>query len=86
MKNIHIENSYKTWRPRRMRLKIKAESFQIYQNVYAHKVLNRTYPSMYFEWFLHNIGYWLTLPFIKNAKFNVINTRCKHVNLEEKLK
>ena len=86
MKNIHIENSYKIWRPRRMRLKIKAESFQRYQNVYADRVLNRTYCSMYLEWFLHSIGYWLTLPFIKNSKFKYINERCKHVDLEEYIK
>lgn len=33
------------------------------------------------EWWLHNIGYYLTLPFIKNAKIKALNDRFKHVDL-----
>ena len=38
---------------------------------------------MYIEWWLHNIGYYLTLPFNKNEKLLAINHRCKDVDLNE---
>lgn len=83
LKNIHIENSYTTWSTTMMYGKILIESWQNYRNVRANRVLNRSYAGMYLEWYLHNIGYWLTRPFIKNGKIKSINERCKHVDLEE---
>ena len=41
------------------------------------------YRDMYIEWYLHNIGYWLTLPFKKNPKIAALNERFKHLDLEE---
>lgn len=34
------------------------------------------------EWWLHNIVYWLTKPFTKNATIKSINDRSKDVDLE----
>ena len=83
MKNIHIENSYNTWSTTMMWGKIFMECWQKYHEAKADRVLNRSYTGMYIEWYLHNIGYWLTLPFVKNEKIKAINERFKHVDLEE---
>jgi hypothetical protein len=33
------------------------------------------------EWWIHNICYYLTLPFVKLSKGKELNERCKHVDL-----
>lgn len=64
-----------------MQQKINQEVFsQTQQLNFAESYLNRSYRSMYIEWWLHNIGYYLTLPF---KKLETINIRFKHVDLEE---
>ena len=83
MKFIHIENSYNIWLADDMYNIIGCTCLCVYGTKEADKVLNRTYKSMYFEWLLHNIGYYLTLPFIKNNKIKSYNERFKHVDLEE---
>jgi hypothetical protein len=44
--------------------------------------LNRTYIGMIAEWYIHNIGYYLTLPFCANKSIATLNERFKHTNLE----
>ena len=83
MKNLHIENSYNIWNRYTMFALITAECNKEYGCYLADKALNRTYRGMYIEWWLHNIGYWFTLPFIKNDKVKALNERFKHVDLEE---
>lgn len=83
MKNIHIENSYKDWHPEMMWCKIVVECYNTYDSIHADQILNRSYIGMYFEWYLHNVGYYLTLPFIKNYRVKSLNERFKHVDLEE---
>lgn len=83
MKSIHIENSYKVWSTLTMWTMINEECAVKYEALFADDVLNRSNEGMYLEWYLHNIGYWLTLPFIKNEKFKALNERFKHVDLEE---
>ena len=83
MKNIHIENSYKIWSTGHMWSEIIHQSHLTYERLDADKVLNRSYRGMYIEWYLHNIGYWLTLPFIKNEKIKKLNNRFKDLDLEE---
>ena len=83
MKNLHIENSYNTWSTGSMHEQIVKACRKRYFSSHADIVLNRTYRGMYIEWYLHNIGYYITLPFIKNEKMRSINERCKHVDLEE---
>ena len=82
MKNIHIENSYKIWSQFRMWVKITNISLNRYKE-FPDKVLNRSYRNMYIEWYLHNIGYILTLPFCFSKKIKKLNERFKHVDLEE---
>jgi hypothetical protein len=80
-KSIQIKDSYKIWRPSIMYGKIMYECFSNYDSVMAEQVLNRSYIGMYLEWWLHNIGYYLTRNI---ACLEAINLRCKDVDLEEK--
>lgn len=83
MKNLHITDSYTYWNPRQMKKKIVRIAYRTYDYVYAEELLNRSYFSMIVEWWLHNIGYYITLPFVKIEAAKRINERCKHVDLEE---
>lgn len=83
MKNIHIENSYNTWDSDIMFAKITTKCKEAYGSYLANRTLNRTYRGMYVEWWLHNIGYWITLPFTKHTYIKKLNERFKHVDLEE---
>ena len=58
-------------------------SFLEYDMYAADVILNRSWTGMYIEWYLHNIGYYLTLPFIKNPTVKKLNERFKHLDLEE---
>ena len=86
MKSIHIENSYNIWSTTKMWTLISVECYKQYDDIFADEVLNRSYTGMYIEWYLHNIGYWLTLPFVKKEKIKTFNERFKHVDLEEHVK
>ena len=84
-KNLHIENSYKIWTPRQMKKKIRQHSLRNYGLLDAEGLLNRDFLSMYVEWWLHNIGYYLTLPLLR---FGIewirdVHRRCRDVDLEE---
>ena len=81
MKSIHIKNSYKIWRPYKMKFYINTECWAKYGFSAANEVLRRSYVDMYIEWWLHNIGYYLTRSL---AIFEVINLRFKDVDLEER--
>ena len=83
MRSIHIKNSYNIWSPSDMRWHINKESFSKFNTYYPEFVLNRTYDSMYIEWWLHNIGYYITKPFCFINAIRLINLRCKDVDLEE---
>ena len=82
MKNIHIENSYNIWNISKMK-EILIEKVSDVSSELPEIFLNRTYKSMYIEWILHNIGYYLSLPFTNKDYFKKINNRCKHVDLQE---
>jgi hypothetical protein len=56
--------------------------FDKYDSTDPSITLNRSFKGMIIEWYLHNIGYWMTLPFIKNEKIKTINERFKHLDLE----
>lgn len=83
IKNLHIENSYNIWSTSKMFDIITEECRETYGIYEADKVLNRTYRSMYFEWWLHNIGYWLVLPLSIFKKIKALRERFKHVDLED---
>ena len=84
MKNLHIENSYTYWNPKLMKKKIVRMAYRTYNHVLPEELLNRSYSSMIVEWWLHNIGYYVTLPFCKFEFAKNINLRCKDVDLEER--
>ena len=81
--NLHIENSYNKWLPSTMRSIMTAAAMEKYQTNDYVALLNRSERSLVIEWWLHNIGYFLTLPFTQNEKVKRINERCKDVALEE---
>lgn len=79
-KSIQIKDSYKIWRPSKMKLHITQACFDKYDYFDAEGLLNRSFADMYCEWWWHNIGYYLT----RNIPlFESIAERCKDVDLEE---
>lgn len=54
-----------------------------YDSVIVSKELNRTYQSMYVEWWLHNIGYYITKPFCFIELIRKINVRFRDVDINE---
>lgn len=83
MKVIHIDNSYNIWNINDMKYIIYDKCRSQYSSYYPEVQLNRTYCSMYIEWWLHNIGYYITKPFCDIESIKKINLRCKDVDLEE---
>lgn len=82
MANLHIENSYKIWSPHKMKRMIRDVAKRDYNTDDPERLLNRDYTSLYIEWWLHNIGYYLTKG-STNEAVKKINSRCKDVDLEE---
>ena len=78
MKNLHITNSFLIWSPSKMKEKIVEACMITYDNYDAAEVLGRTWIGMYIEWWLHNIGYYITKPF-PFLKF--LTERFQHVDL-----
>ena len=78
MKNLHITNSFLIWAPSKMKEKIVETCLITYDQYNAAEVLGRTWVGMYIEWWLHNIGYYITkpFPFLKS-----LTERFKHVDL-----
>lgn len=75
MDEIYIKNSYRIWSWKMMK------SILMDYTQDPRSDLGRSFSGMIVEWYLHNIGYYLTLPFPKLQK---INERFKHVNLERR--
>ena len=82
MKSIQIKNSYNVWSPGLQKLLVNQVAYVKYANKDATFVLHRPWISLHFEWWLHNLGYYLTVPFIKNKKINQYNLRFKDVDLK----
>ena len=74
-KHIQIRYSYRVWNPATMKRIITNQAF--HKGIYDVVVTD----ALLIEWWLHNIGYYLTLPFIKKPKFTALNERFKHVDL-----
>lgn len=83
MRNLHIENSYNIWSISKMKSIIDEECVTSYYSDLPKLYLNRTYLSMYIEWWLHNIGYYITKPFCFIKRIEKINLRCKDVDINE---
>lgn len=84
-KVIHIENSYNIWSINKMTVCIMDECAIKYGTPWADHILNRTWEGMYIEWWLHNIGYYLTRWMRAWSFMSKINDRCRSVDLEEHL-
>lgn len=69
-KHIQIKNSYKIWSPSKMITLITAES--------PHR---RKYGLLIIEWWIHNVGYWITKPFTFVPAIKRLNLRFKDVDL-----
>lgn len=85
-KNLHIVDSYKVWRPLKMYNIICWSTMKLYDRFGKSNVetlFNRSIKSMFIEWWLHNIGYYLTLPLCHIPYFKALNKRFKDVDLEE---
>jgi hypothetical protein len=82
-KNLHIVDSYKVWSIKRMDYLIHLSATATYNIFDVEEFLNRTMRSMYIEWWLHNIGYYLTKPLCHIPFFKALNKRFKDVDLEE---
>lgn len=83
MKNIHVEDSYNVWNTSDMDYIIRGKCFNEFYSYNPELALNRSYRSMHIEWWLHNIGYYITKPFCNIDWIKTINLRCKDVDLEE---
>ena len=73
-KHIQIKNSYKIWKPSVMKHLIEFRCR-------LDRFIPKSYTPYIIEWWLHNIGYYLTKPFISLPFINKINIRCKDVDL-----
>jgi hypothetical protein len=82
-KNLHIVDSYKVWSIKEMDYVIHLVATVDYKAFDVEELLNRTMRSMYIEWWLHNIGYYLTKPLCHIPFFKALNKRFKDVDLEE---
>ena len=86
MKNLHIPYSYNTWSIKKMKTEIEKVMIKNYKSKDIKKVLNRNLTSMYIEWWLHNILFYLTKPFTEVPYLQKVNLRCRDVDLEEWVK
>ena len=85
MKNLHINDSYNIWSTKKMDRRIRYTALKEYESRNPEVLLDRSYTSMHIEWWLHNIGYYLTKPFCSIKIAKDINLRCKDVDLEQKV-
>ena len=66
-----------------MKRRIRRKSNELCGLYDAEGYLGRSYWTMYIEWWLHNIGYYITKPLADISKIKELNERFKHVDLEE---
>lgn len=82
MRNIHIPESYDIWQPRLMKQFIRFYT-ALYTMASVVDYLNRPMWTLIVEWWLHNIGYYITKPFCKLEWCRKLNERFRDVDLEE---
>ena len=72
-KHLQHKNSYKIWNPAEI---LDYVTIDIgYRPKFLYKL------NILLEWWAHNIGYYITLPFIKIERCASINRRCKDIDL-----
>jgi hypothetical protein len=80
MNNLHIENSYLYWGIYDMKKMIVDTCVKTYDTPCVEEKLNRPFWTLYIEWWLHNIGYYMTKPY---PKMESITIRFRDVDLNE---
>jgi len=83
MKNLHVKDSYNIWSYKEMQIGLSMISVQTYDTSEVEKLLNRSWTSIYIEWYLHNIGYYITRPFICFLFISRLNIRLRDVDINE---
>ena len=83
--SIKIKDGYKIWSTEEMKKINQEKTFERYNSLNSASLLNREYSSMYIEWWLHNIGYYITKPLCFIEKIEKINLRFKDVDLEQSI-
>lgn len=78
-RHIQIKDGCVLWRPSKMRVFIYYEYNRKY-GYYSGRVI-KYFKPLVIEWWLHNIGYYLTKPFIRFKKINALHHRFKDVDL-----
>lgn len=73
-KHIQIKFSYSVWKPSRMKR-------LIHYKAYLAGIEVKNYKPYIVEWWLHNIGYYLTKPLVSIPAIKKINLRCRDVDL-----
>lgn len=82
MVHLHIPYSYDIWSPALMKDIMRAVAYAEYGTEDYNDLLNRNTRSLIIEWWIHNIGYYVTLPFCKNESMAKTNVRFRDVDLE----
>lgn len=78
-RHIQIKDSYDVWRPSKMRVSIYYHFHK--QCDLPRLVAIQNFKSLVIEWWLHNIGYYITKPFIRFKRVNALHLRFKDVDL-----
>lgn len=83
--SIKIEEGYKIWSHDEMKQIIQEKVEEKYNSLTPTDLFNKEYSSMYIEWWLHNIGYYITKPLCFIERIEKINLRFKDVDLEQSI-
>jgi len=73
-KHLKFKRSFSVWKPSVMKSLIEYKSYYL-------GITPKSYAPYIIEWWLHNIGYWLTKPMVAIPFFKKINLRCRDVDL-----
>lgn len=79
-KHVQIKDSYKIWRPCAMSYLIVGALIRRY-TPWGWKADYKGFKLLFIEWWLHNIGYWITKPFIFIPAIKRLNLRFRDVDL-----
>lgn len=82
-KHIQIKDSYKIWKPKTM---IRTIIQTLVEMNDLDLVMSLKYELILIEWWIHNIGYYLTKPLVFIPFFKSLNLRFKDVDLMIKVK
>lgn len=79
MNVLRFVDSFRIWSITNMSKLINSQLLEKFGSLNVKEVLNRPRFTLYIEWWLHNIGYYVTLPFDFLESYNL---RFKDVDLQ----